>query len=76
MAAPRRHRRKLRARPLLVAGAGLAAVICGACGGGQQTPAPVGNLKPIPTCDAGVCLPDGGLPPDAGIFCNCPINAD
>src|SRR5437588_11308006 len=53
----RSRTRKLIPRTLLVAGAGLAAAICGACAGTEQPP-PVGNLKPLPACDAGVCLPD------------------
>ena len=74
---PRSHarKRKLLPRPLLIAGAGLAVAIFGAGGGGETQPPPVGTLKGPPTCDAGVCLPDGGLANDAG-FCACPIGTD
>ena len=64
------RRRRSKARPLLTAGAGIAVVVITGCGGSDQSIV-VGNLKPVPTCDAGVCLPDGGQPD--GAFCNCPI---
>ena len=68
-----KRRRKLLARPLLAAGVGLAAAIYGACGG-SSTPLVVGNLKLPPTCDAGICLPDGGQDGGNGTVCLCPAD--
>lgn len=60
------------ARPLLTAGAGIAVALIAHCGGPDQPQPPVGNLVGPPTCDAGVCLPDGGAP--LGATCSCPTD--
>ena len=67
----RSRKRRSKARPLLKAGAGIAVAVMAGCGSSDQ-PIVVGNLKGVPTCDAGVCLPDGGRPD--GAFRNCPTD--
>jgi hypothetical protein len=63
--------RRSKARPLLTAGAGIAVAVMTGCGSSDE-PIVVGNLVPVPACDAGVCLPDGGRPEAAS--CYCPVD--
>jgi hypothetical protein len=67
------RRAPLKARPLLAAGAGIAAIVYSACGGSSV---PVGNLKGPPVCDVGVCGPDAGAsavdPNGESCFCPAP----
>src|SRR5207248_6909886 len=49
----RSRKRRSKARPLLKAGAGIAVAVMAGCGSSDQ-PIVVGNLKGVPTCDAGV----------------------
>jgi hypothetical protein len=64
-------RTKRTARPLLVAGAGIAVAIVANCGGSSDGTPVVGNLKPATYCDAGECLPDGG---QVRLDCVCAID--
>jgi hypothetical protein len=65
---PKSSKARSVARPLLMAGTGIAVAVLTHCGGSDQ-PIVVGNLKPPPYCDAGLCPTDGGQLDEPSCFC-------